>query len=378
MKAQISSPTALAALLLATPAGAQTFNWSDQSDGALNITMDTEYVLPDDGVINATTVTVDSGATLTFRRNARNTPVVLLASGDIRVDGTIDVSGSENVGAVGGLGGPGGFDGGDAGVGTNPPGNGRGPGGGVPPTTGSCRGYGGYGGHTVQTRSDHGRIYGTQLLIPLVGGSGGSGASAALGYGGGGGGGAIILASRARIQIDGAVTSRGARSNDRYGCGEGSGGAIRLLSPVVTGSGNVDVRPFRFGVPGRIRVDTLDPRAAQTLTFRGTSSALTISSFMELEPMNVPSLRITSVAGQTIMPSMPSQVLLPGTASPSQTVVVQADNFTGMETLEVVVTPVNGAASTFTQSFSGGASTSVNVSVTLPPNVLCHIDAYVL
>ena len=63
-----------------------------------------------DNVFNFTTITVASGATLTFNRNAFNTPVYLLATGDVVITGKIDVSGRNRSGNSPGTGGPGGFD----------------------------------------------------------------------------------------------------------------------------------------------------------------------------------------------------------------------------------------------------------------------------
>src|SRR5881296_335327 len=106
-------------LLLGSPATqAQFSSGSTGADGALNVTSNTTLDLPPDGIFNFTTINVASGATLTFKRNALNTPVYLLASGDVVITGTIDVSGGNRsgiafcCGASPGLGGPGGFDGG--------------------------------------------------------------------------------------------------------------------------------------------------------------------------------------------------------------------------------------------------------------------------
>lgn len=88
----------VALLLLASgmsTAQGQVFDFgSDGTFGAIDITVDTTLDMPPDGIFNATTINVASGATLKFNRNALNTPVYLLATGDITIDGTIDVSGS--------------------------------------------------------------------------------------------------------------------------------------------------------------------------------------------------------------------------------------------------------------------------------------------
>lgn len=84
-------------------------------------TSDVTLDLPPDGVFHATTVTINSGRTLRFNRNALNTPVVILATGDITIAGVIDVSGQRGNNTAGGRGGPGGFDGGSPGSAGTPP-----------------------------------------------------------------------------------------------------------------------------------------------------------------------------------------------------------------------------------------------------------------
>lgn len=89
---------------------------SDGSDGAYIATVgsnviDLTLAGREDGVLNFTTITVPFGATVTFKRNAANTPVYLAATGAINIFGTIDVS------ARGGFAGPGGGEGGAGGFG---------------------------------------------------------------------------------------------------------------------------------------------------------------------------------------------------------------------------------------------------------------------
>lgn len=80
--------------------------------GPINITTNTTLTLPPDGVLQATTVNIATGATLKFARNARNTGVVIVATGDVVINGTIDVSGGAGTTGAAGLGGPGGGNGG--------------------------------------------------------------------------------------------------------------------------------------------------------------------------------------------------------------------------------------------------------------------------
>jgi len=180
---------------------AQTFNsGSTGADGAFNPTTSTTLALPPDGVFNFTTINIPAGVTVVFTRNAANTPITLLATGNVVIAGTINLSGSPGgppvigatvVGSNGGPGSAGGFSGGTGGDGvlSNTGGTGLGPGGGTGGTfSQSAIGGGGGGGFSGPGSAGKlgtagGTAYGTPSLLPLIGGSGG---------GGGLGGGAVV------------------------------------------------------------------------------------------------------------------------------------------------------------------------------------------
>src|SRR5690606_37865157 len=96
---------------------------STGADGAFHPVVSTQVPLPPNGVLHYTSVNIPPGVVVTFAKNTTNTPVVILASGDVNIAGTIDVSGTDaaasgaagdgNVGddGVPGSGGPGGYDG---------------------------------------------------------------------------------------------------------------------------------------------------------------------------------------------------------------------------------------------------------------------------
>ena len=130
------------ALLVAAgdAAQAQTFNsGSTGADGAFTPASNVTLTVPPSGIFHFTTVTIPAGVTVTFARNAANTPVILLASGDVTIAGTLDLIGAPGgAGAFatllapnGGLGGPGGFAGGAgaSGIVSTTAGTGVGPGG---------------------------------------------------------------------------------------------------------------------------------------------------------------------------------------------------------------------------------------------------------
>src|SRR5262249_17421177 len=258
-------------VLLAAPAAAQTFNsGSTEADGDFSPRIRTPGTLPASGVFNYRTVTIPAGVVVRYRRNAANTPVTILATGNVIIAGTIDVTGAAggnialnttNVAPNGGVGGPGGFDGGAGsnGIVTTTGGSGLGPGGGAGGPGGSAGG-GGFvnaGGNAQGGGSGAGGTpYGTPQLLPLIGGSGGGGGGAGLpppAGGGGGGGGALIVASSGTITLTGSVLATGGAGGGNpinlAGAGAGgggTGGAVRLLATAIAGTGgsiNVNGQP---------------------------------------------------------------------------------------------------------------------------------------
>jgi hypothetical protein len=82
---------------------------STGTDGPLDLSSGDRVVeLTPSGVLNYTKVNIPAGRKLTFAWNFRNTPVIMLAKGDVTVDGTIDVSSPDSKTP-----GPGGFYGGN-------------------------------------------------------------------------------------------------------------------------------------------------------------------------------------------------------------------------------------------------------------------------
>lgn len=404
---------------------AQTFNsGSTGVDGTFNPTTSTTLTLPPDGVFNFTTINIPAGVTVTFARNTVNTPVTMLASGNITIAGTIDVSGSPGaVGSVGtnlagdaGVGGAGGFDGGTGSnglIGTTG-GSGLGPGAGGggtiaafnPPTgvTGLGGGGAGFAGGGVPGNGGAGGpAYGTPTLLPIIGGSGGGGGGAPFGdtgSGGGGGSGGLLIASSGTITLSGSILALGgnggnnlANVNGVGAGGGGSGGAIRLVATMITGSGgSINVSGGAGGQPqgssvgqtragggssGRIRIEAFTNTA--TITF---AQAPSIAQPGVLAPPGTPSLTITSVAGVSapIAPtgsfSTPDITLPAGTANP-MTIGLAASNIPLGATVTVTVTPLNGAASSAVSSGLAGtlAASTASASLTIPTNQPSVISA---
>lgn len=290
--------------------GARAFDsGSTGADGAYSPTVSETVNLPPSGIFNYTTVNIPAGVVVKFRRNTTNTPIVILASGNVTIAGTLDVRGtpSPDVGASGGgaqgddgtpgIGGPGGFDGGrggqaiagqaqlvqfNAGAGLGPGGGGGGAAWLTASNVCDCRGCtspnlsnsrpGAGGGFSLAAgtvgsacvlgsinypQSPGGGAYGSTLLLPLIGGSGGGGAgggSSFEGSGGGGGGGAILIASSGTVSVTGSLLADGGASgaSSGGGCGStgggGSGGAIRILATTIAGNGTISAQGGGAGV----------------------------------------------------------------------------------------------------------------------------------
>lgn len=306
---------------LSLTASAQSFSsGSTGADGALDLSSgNLDVQLPDSGVLNYTTINVPAGRALSFKRNLRNTPVILLAQGQVTIAGQIAVSADRNVP------GPGGFFGGGAnlngGAGPNLPG--LGPGGGP-----------------QQDGNRNGKWVGPLTLSPIVGGSGGSGGSQCTFVGqspyGGGGGGAIIIASSQSITITngGSITAQGAGVECPFGgAGGGSGGAIRLVANSLTVAGGLMAQGA--GIPNGPAFDGVIRLEAPVGQVNFTGGALPAAGIFTINPTvgsnTPPSLVFISIAGFAV-PSYSGKrfdtydMLLPNQLTDPISVVVHASN----------------------------------------------------
>lgn len=373
--------TALLATLSLSRVGAQSFDpGSNGSYGALNVTSNLTLDLPTNGIFNCTSIMVSNGVTLTFRRNALNTAVYLLATEDVAISGTIDVSGEDGRSLVEGFGGPGGFDGGKPGFAESPPGAGYGPGAGKGGANGNVQSGAGSGSYAAADPAcvvtNKGAIYGSPLLVPLVGGSGGGGTVGSPGFGGG----AILIASKTSIRFTAGsvVRATGGMGAGQSACNSGSGGAIRLVAPAISGEGTLDVRSRSNGGSGRIRVDTLNRRDFR-LAFAPNSSA-SMGSMMLVFPTPLPRLDIVEAAGTQIPEGTgaPVYVQLPFGSNTNQTVRVQARNFNKVIPVKLVLTPDSGDPVVYDLNIDNRASNPavVNFAVTLPVNQRVTVNAW--
>lgn len=253
---------------------------STGADGAFSPTASQSIPMPPDGIFNYTSVNIPTGVIITYIKNAANTPVTILVSGNATIAGTLDVSATQptNISDPG-IGGPGGYNGGRGGqaggavanwvagyTGPNIGMAGVGPGAGAPGSVhlpsaiwgasypDIAAGGGGAYGTTPPAAGSYcpmtpGVAYGNTTLMPLLGGSGGGGGAggpAAPGSGGGGGGGAILIAASGILNVSGSILANGGvpvstgtvAARGAYG-GGGSGGAVRLIATTFSGNGTI-------------------------------------------------------------------------------------------------------------------------------------------
>lgn len=263
------------------------------------------------GVYNFTTVNVPNGVTVRFVRNASNTPAVWLASGDVTIDGTINLNGQTGFKTTlardAALAGPGGYDGGVGGIAFNNSTSyagtdGQGPGGGTAGTSPFDNATdGGSAGTYFNT-------YGNNFIVPLIGGSGGGGTSSTdteNGAGGGAGGGAILIASSADITLNGRINAKGgnyiyetAPTIDDYS-GRGSGGAVKLVADRVGGQGIIDVRGGNndINLYGRIRLEGYETGLSGSSHFGAPSVSAPVTDNYAAFLTTQPTLSITQVDG---------------------------------------------------------------------------------
>ncbi|MCW5631803.1 MAG: hypothetical protein KIT17_00555 [Rubrivivax sp.] len=380
MSRESSKALVVASALLTCPPDASAFNSaSTGTDGDFSPVTSVEVALPPGGIFNFRSINIPAGVTVTFRRNAANTPVVWLVAGDAFIGGVVRLDGSTSpaTGRAGdgsllddgdpGTGGPGAGDGGRGGEASSGRlgGFGLGPGGGGGGVLGqyfpfdtlgpSCGGGGGHatvgaGGNAGPPRvgSASGDSYGNDHGLPLLGGSGGGGGASGerfKGSGGGGGGGAILIAASGTVTIAGQVSARGggAGATDDEGDvaagGGGSGGFVRIVATRLIGAGVIDARgsvggSARLATPqgivvctggqgshGRVRLE------AETLGFTGSTPGLTASIAIPgtLFIDGRPAIRLVSI-GDITVPTAPTgrgDVTLPPGGSDTVSVVIE-------------------------------------------------------
>ncbi len=395
-------PAVLLAGMLALHTAHAVDSGSTGADGALAPVADVAIGLPPGGILNYTTINIPANVTVTFFSDASNAPAVVLVQGDAVIDGSIDVSGKDGFAASGAgrQGGPGGFDGGRGGAPSTNGGNGYGPGGGVggiatgPSLSSECGGTGGgfalAGGVSISACSGTpgGNAYGSERLVPIIGGSGGGGGRNSLttlqAASGGGGGGALLLAVSGTLTLNGTILATGGRGGDsvaeRAAGGGGSGGAVRIVTTTLAGSGSIDVTggaggaaffgsafPGGAGSFGRMHLE------AETVLGSIASvpaGLVRLQAPSDIFPANLPVIRITTVDGIPV-PSQPNgvdDVVLPSGIVNPVTVEFTASNVPLGTLIQLTMTPQTGATvTTLSDALTGTVqSSTASASIDLP------------
>ncbi len=244
---------------------------SDGSDGPFHPVAGQTLILNDvatNGVFNFTTIHIPTNVTIRFANNSLNTPVFFAATGDVTIEGTIDVSGHDF--AAGG--GPGGWSGGAASpnaAGSRGSGPAGGEGGPVPAGQGNAGGGAGMAtsGLTATSRTGANPGPGSpKIRRPILasgntggGGSGGGGGGGRLFYGvnisggdGGGGGGALQISTPGKLTLSGKLIANGGHGAWAFANvfarggpgGGGAGGQIELYAGelVITNNATIQAR----------------------------------------------------------------------------------------------------------------------------------------
>lgn len=281
-----------------------------------------------DNVFNFTTINIPANVTVRLSGRILKGPVYWLASGDVTINGTINLNGENGVpaspildGRTRAMPGAGGFSGGVGGkvdrssassIAASPVGQaGDGPGGGGAPPIANCNDENGGGGASFT---------GNPFLVPLVGGSGAGGGNinaspgsllqTAYAPGGGAGGGAILIASSSSITISGTITANGGNGGSLSGCfnaggGGGAGGGIRLLAPTVSGSGTLSALggggggfQGTNGSKGAIRLEAFTDNFAGSISGTPLTLGSPFSTF--IPATGPPSVAIASINGVNV------------------------------------------------------------------------------
>lgn len=256
---------------------------SDGSDGAFEPSGSQTLVLNDlapDGVFHFTTIHIPAGVTISFVPNDLNTPVFFAATGDVIIEGTVNMAASHFSRSAGPGGGAGGLASSNA---AGSDGEGLSPGLGGPVTANQGNGGGGGGMATPglmatsRTGSNPGAGGGAIARPELVptqsggGGSGGGGGGGRLFFGvdipggvGGGGGGALQISTPGNVTLAGKLLAGGAHGAWAFANifahggpgGGGAGGQVELYASTVTITATAVVNA-RGGAGGGLSTETV-------------------------------------------------------------------------------------------------------------------------
>ena len=178
---------------------------------------------------------------------------------------------------------------------------------------------------------------------------------------------------------------------NNYYSGGGAGGAVRLVAPIVSVAGSIDVSGgtnsiFNFdgyGGNGRVRIDTTSSLNAKVIGgYSQAPAAAPIVSYGRsffVFPPTSPQLYFTTVGGTAIQPGTSNSIALPSGSSTNQIVTLCGTNFLGTVPVQIVATPANGPS--FTTNIvlnfpTANILVTTNVTVSVPASIATQLNAY--
>lgn len=314
-------------------------------------------------------VNIPAGVKVTFKNHPSHAPVMwIVGFGECVINGEINLDGKggttdSSLSLVPAEPGPGGFRGGA-----------RGP-------SGGGHGYGpGAGAASIfSTSGQYGTSYGNPQIVPLIGGSG-TGADNFTPYPGaasGGAGGGAITIYATYMTFNGIISAKGGQASPSSPTRTGSGGAIRLMTYQIQGSGGslIAMNPGANN-PGRIRVERAEGPGYTPPPFTFTSSPETIpvspTSSILFPAANAPTARVVSVDAVNA-PADPRAPLNSGADVAIQNngpvnILIETKNFPIEGQVQLFITPKYGDRVTHTATrLSGDINTATwQVQTTLP------------
>jgi hypothetical protein len=322
-----------------------------------------------------------------------NQAVTWIASGNVTIAGTLDLSGATPATVNTGVGsdpaaarvlaepGPGGYTGGLGAFGGVAPQPGAGPGGGPAGVldAGGTACYGASGAFILNgiTWANTGTPYGSYMAVPLYGGSGGGGGwdnsgGQLVGGMGGAGGGALRISSSTQIIVTGTIDANGGSAGQTggsiAGCwgGPGAGGTIHLVAPTISGIGTLEACAGNY--PGRYDAapcNGLIRFGTNTNNFTGSASPNPVVTALYLPPPNatlpVPSLSITSVNGNAVPAEAAGSYLSPDVtiaATSAVNVILTGANIPLTAPVTLRVTAETGGDTTISCTSNQGSTTA--------------------
>lgn len=197
---------------------------------------------------------------------------------------------------------------------------------------------------------------------------------------------ARVLAWQAtdEVTVGGTIVSTGLRGPDGEGLfpGYGSGGAVRLLAPVISGGGTIDVAGWNAtDGNGRISCEMIE-RSTFAMNLSPAGPWIVTTNYIPfVELPAAPRLRVVSIAGIPIPIDAPAgyTVVLPINAPANQTVVIEATGFGVEVPVDLRITPANGPSLPLVSGMINNAAADPAVqslAVTLPSNVPLTFNAW--